>query len=173
MSIPDKGTSPLALITEGLPVRGRIGVVLMMAALALEWLRSSPDFPVARAAFDLGRRWYEGERFDPDRFEKAYFDEYDRSVGLSAMKARSRSELAAWSVIASAILYIAFQAYREIGAPPSPMVSEVEEDELDEVYEQMQKISPVFINTAMRTAEVFRQGQDASFAQLKAILSAR
>jgi hypothetical protein len=57
--------SPLAQIVDGLPVRGRIGVVLMMADLALAWLESSPDLPVAPAAVDLCRRWYDCERFDP------------------------------------------------------------------------------------------------------------
>jgi Immunity protein Imm6 len=166
-----KGASPLALITDSLPVRGRIGVVLMMADLAVERLEGSPDFPAARAAFDLDRRWYDGERFDPDRFEEAHWDEEGRGVSPAAMDARSQSELAAWSVLGSANLYIAFQAYREIGSLPSPVVSEVEEDELDEIYRHMRTISPNFIDTAKRAAEIFIHGQQPSFAELKASLS--
>ncbi len=171
MNTPRKGESPLAHIADGLPVRGRIGVVLMMADLALSRLHGSSGFLFARSAFDLCRRWYDGERFDPDRFEEAYFDEDGRGLGRGAMDARSQSELAAWCVLASAIMYIAFQAYREIGSSPSPIVSEVEEDELDELYRHMQTISPVFIETARRAAKILGHGSQPSFAQLKAILS--
>jgi hypothetical protein len=55
------GTSPLALLTDRLPVRGRIGTVLMVADLAMRQLERSSDIRVARAAFDLCRRWYDGE----------------------------------------------------------------------------------------------------------------
>lgn len=123
MSKPHKGAGPLAQIADSLPVRGRIGVVLMLADLALAWLKSSPELPVAAAAVDLCRRWYDGERFDPDRFEEAYADEDGGGVVRGAMNARSQSELAAWGLLASAMMYIAFQAYREIGSFPSPIVS--------------------------------------------------
>jgi hypothetical protein len=87
------------------------------------------------------------------------------------MDARSESELAAWRVLGSANLYIAFQACREIGSLPPPVVSEVDEDELDEIYENMQTISPIFIDTARRAAEIFAHGRQPSFAELKASLS--
>ena len=53
MSRSHKGTGPLAQIVDSLPVRARIGIVLMVADLALAWLESSPDLPVAAAAVDL------------------------------------------------------------------------------------------------------------------------
>jgi hypothetical protein len=162
--------SPLARITNSLAVRGRIGVVLMVADLALSRLHGSPDFPFARSAFDLCRRWYDGDRFDPDRFEEAYAREDGGGVVCGAMNVRSQSELAAWSVLASAIMYIAFQAYREIGSYPTPIVSEVRENELDEMYRHMQTISPMFIETARRATKILGQGREPSFAQLKAIL---
>jgi len=173
MSKSDNATSPLARLTESLPVRGRIGVVLIVADLALSRLQGSPEFPVARSAFDLCRRWYDGDRFDPDRFEEAHFDEDGRGVSRSAMNARSQSELAAWRVLASAMLYVAFQAYREIGSYPTPIVSGVHEDELDEMYRHMQVISPTFIEAARSAAKILGQGREPSFAQLKAILSGR
>src|SRR5215831_7240335 len=150
MNKPRKGTSPLALAIESLPVRGRMGVVLMMADLALERLESSPDFQFAGTAFDLCRRWYDGERFDTDRFEEAYADDDGGGLVCGAGNARSQSELAAWGVLASAIMYIAFQAYREVGSQPTPILSAVEEDELDELYRQMQANSPIFMDTAIR-----------------------
>jgi hypothetical protein len=89
------------------------------------------------------------------------------------MNARSQSELAAWGVLASAVMYIAYQAYRELGRDPAPMVSEMEEDELNEVYRHMQTISPLFIETARRAAIVLGRGREPSFAQLKAALLRR
>lgn len=142
MSRSHKGTGPLAQIVDSLPVRARIGIVLMVADLALAWLESSPDLPVAAAAVDLCRRWYDGKRFDPARFEEAYADEDGGGIVRGGMNARSQSELAAWSVLASAMMYIAFQASREIGSFSTPIVSEVQEDELDEMYQHMQAISP-------------------------------
>ena len=96
--------SPLARITDSLAARGRIGVVLMVADLALAQLADSADLPVARAAFDLCRRWYDGERFDPDRFGEAYADEDGGGLAGGAMNARSQSELTAWNVLASAVI---------------------------------------------------------------------
>jgi hypothetical protein len=95
MSRSRKGAGPLAQIADNLPARARIGVVLMLADLALAWLGSSPDRPAAVAAVDLCRRWYDGERFDPDRFEEAYAREDGGGVVRGAMNARSQSELAA------------------------------------------------------------------------------
>src|SRR5262245_27750676 len=126
MNISGNATSPLARITESLPVRGRVAVVVTVPDLVLSLLQGSADFLFAQSAVDLCRRWYDGDRFDPDLFEEAYFDEDGRGVGRGAMNARSQPELAAWGVLASAIMYIAFQAYREVGGFPSPMVSDVE-----------------------------------------------
>jgi hypothetical protein len=66
-----KGTSRLAQLADELPVRSRIGLALLAADLALNQLRSSHDFPTAQAAFELTRRWYDGDRFPPDLFEDA------------------------------------------------------------------------------------------------------
>jgi len=175
MSKSDDATSPLARLADSLPVRGRIGVVLIVADLALSRLQGAPEFPVARSAFDLCRRWYDGERFDPDQFDEAYYDEHDRGLSASARKARSQSELAAWSVLASAMMYIALQAYRETGSIPTSTVGNLgEEGELDEMYRQMQATSPTLIEAARRAARFLGQGREpSSFAQLKAILSGR
>lgn len=119
----------------------------MVADLALAWLESSPDLPVAAATVDLCRRWYDGERFDLDRFEKAYADEDGGGLaGGAMMRAPSRSLPPGTS--SQAIMYIAFQAYREIGRYPAPMLSEMEADELNEMYRHMQTASPMFIETA-------------------------
>ncbi len=81
--------SALARITDSLAVRGHIGVVLMVADLALTRLADSAGLPVARAAFDL---WFDGERFDPNRFGQAYADEDGRDLAGGAMNARSQCD---------------------------------------------------------------------------------
>jgi hypothetical protein len=96
MKMSYKGTSPLARITDGLPVRARIGVVLAVADLAISRLDASANFPIARSAFDLCRRWYDGERLDPARLADAYADEDGGGVVHGAIEARSQLELAAW-----------------------------------------------------------------------------
>jgi hypothetical protein len=68
------------------------------------------------------------------------------------------------------MMYIAFQASREIGSFSTPIVSEVQEDELDEMYRHMQSISPLFMEAARRVARILGRGREPSFAQLKAIL---
>jgi len=174
MSNFQKARNPLALVIDRLSVRARIGVVLMVAALALKRLEGAPGFQFAAVSFDLCRRWYDGERFNPDRFEESYADEDGGGLVRGAMDARSQSELAAWAILASAIMYIAFQAYREIGRFSTPIVSEVNaENELDEMYRHMQKLSPTFMEVAREAAVHVGQGQELSFAQLEARRSAR
>jgi Immunity protein Imm6 len=171
MTKSPKRTNPLAHLTDSLPVRARIGVVLMVACLALERLRSSPDLAVAAAAFELCRRWFDGERFDPERIEEANANEDGGGLVRASMNARSQSELAAWGVLSSATMYVAFQAYREVGSLPPPMASQLAEDELDEMCRQMETLSPSLIETARKAAEFLGQGHEPSFDQLKARLS--
>jgi hypothetical protein len=165
-----KGTSPLAQLADELPVRSRIGLTLVAADLALNQLRSSQNFPVAKAAFELARRWYDRDRFPPDLFEDALWDENDKGLCLCAMAAQSEREIAAWCVVGSAVLYTAFHAYQAVGEFPSAVVLEVEEDELDEVDKQLHEISPSLINVVIKAADVVRQHPDISFAQLKSNL---
>jgi Immunity protein Imm6 len=162
-----KGTSRLAQLADELPVRSRIGLALVAADLALNQLRSSHDFPTAQAAFELIRRWYDGDRFPPDRFENAICDEYDRGLALCVLGAPLERDQAAWSVLASALLYTAFHAYQAVGEFPSAVVLEVEEDELDELDKQLREISPTLISVVTKAADVIRQHPDISFARLK------
>jgi hypothetical protein len=166
-----KGTSQLALVAEDLPVRSRIGLTLVAADLALNRLRSSHNFPIAQAAFELPRQWYDGDRFPPDLFEDALWNEHDRGLCLCEIAAKSEREKAAWCVVGSAILYTAFHAYQAIGGFPSAVVSEVEENELDELDRELRLISPALINVVIKAADVIRQHPDISFAQLKSSLA--
>jgi Immunity protein Imm6 len=162
-----EGTSELALLASSLPTQARIGLVLMAADLALEQLKSSDSCSVARTAFELIRRWHDGERFRPDQFEEAMHDERDQGLDLCAQNAESEQALSALLVLASAVLYTAFHAYRAVGECPSPLVSEVDEDELDELEKQLRALGPAAINAVMSAGKFLQRHPDASFAQLK------
>jgi hypothetical protein len=170
MTKPRQGTSQLARLADDLPVRSRIGLALVAADLVLSRLRSSDNFPFAEAAFELLRRWYDGDRFPPDRFEDAICDERDKGLVSALWAAQSESEEAAWRVVGSAVLYTAFHAYQDVGEVPSPGVSEVDETELDELDKQLRLISPALINALINAADVLRQQPDMSFPRLESSL---
>jgi hypothetical protein len=170
MTKPRKGTSQLARLADDLPIRLRIGLALVATDLVLSRLRSSDNFPFAEAAFELLRRWYDGDRFPPDRFEDAICDEHDKGLISALWAAQSESEEAAWRVVGSAVLYTAFHAYQDVGEIPSPGVSEVDETELDELDKQLQSISPALINAIIDAADVLRRQPDMSFSQLESNL---
>ena len=60
-----EGTSELALMAEHLPVRGRDGLALIVAELALDHLKPLVTFPIAQKAFELARRSFDGEAIWP------------------------------------------------------------------------------------------------------------
>jgi hypothetical protein len=70
-------------------------------------------------------------------------------------------------------MYVAFQAHREVGSLPRPTASQLADDELDEMCRHMETLSPSLIETAGKAAKFLGQGQQPSFAQLKAILLRR
>jgi hypothetical protein len=124
-------------------------------------------FPVAQHAFDLAKRWFDGERLDPDQFEDAIHDDRDTGVDICAQHAKSEPEISAWLALESALLYVAFHAYRSVGQQPTPLVSEVEEDELDTLEKCLRAISPASIDTVLRAATFLAQDGRLSFAHLK------
>jgi hypothetical protein len=171
MTQKSRGTSQFALLADSLPVRARIGLTLVAADVALDRLKSSPHFPIARAAFDLARRWYDGQRFDPELFEDAVAPESGRGVALCAVEAKSEDEEAAWGAVDCAALYTACHAFRALGKLPSPLVSEVDEDVLDELDKSLHLVSPDLIITVLKAAEYLKRDPDVSFSQLKSSIS--
>jgi len=55
--------------------------------------------------------------------------------------------MSAWLALESALLYIAFHAYRALGQVPTPLVSEVDERALDVLYKDLRAISPAGFTT--------------------------
>ena len=127
-----EGNSDLARLARQLPARGRIGLTAMLAYLALNRLRGLPDYPLAKHAFELTRRWFDGERFDPDRFEDTLQDEDNEGIGKFEHVAPTKEARAAWTLLGDAVAYTAFLAYQTTGQHPSPGICDVDESCLDD-----------------------------------------
>jgi len=171
MNGPFKGESPLARLADPLPARARIGLAVVAADLALAHLRDSPDLSVAHTVFELARRWFDGARFDADRFADALDPESGRATEICAVEAKTQEERSAWLALDSAVAYVAFHAYRELGQIPAPGFSEVDETILDELDKAMRAISPGFMKTMKKAAEYLAGEPGASFPQLKPAMS--
>jgi hypothetical protein len=91
MNDPFKGESPLARLADPLPVRTRIGIAVVAADLAVTHLRESTDLPIARACFELARRWFDGARFDPHQFADTLSPEYDRGTADRSLDAKTQN----------------------------------------------------------------------------------
>ena len=162
-----KGARPLARLADHLPVRARVGLAVLAAELAVNHLRPSPNYPVASTAFDLARRWFDGERFDSDLLEDSIAAPSGDGALACEIQAKSKAEKSAWLALVSSVLYTAFHAVRERGEPPSEVIAEVNETVLDEIDEFLRPISPAFMKTMERAAKYLEQEPEASFAELK------
>ncbi len=170
MSQRYNGTTELARAVDALPVRSRVSIVLLAAILALRQLENSPHLSVARDACELIRKWHDGEWFQLDQFEDVVTRERPEGISLCLLDARSEKEKSAWLVLASAVLYTAFQAYHLAGRSASPLVDEVEEDELDDIDRPLRALSLAYPSMLARAAGALRRDPNLSFAQLQSVL---
>jgi hypothetical protein len=162
-----KGISPLATLAEGIPVRARVAIALIGADLALDRLRSSRDVEFARKAFDLARRWYDGEHCDLDQFEDMLANEDERYLSRCHMDAGTEEEKAAWAALGDAVAYTAFQAHRAAEEFPTPIVCEIGEATLDDLYGSLLALSPSFMDMLAKAAAYLVQEPHTSYARLK------
>jgi len=169
---PDiEGTSDLARLAQQLPARGRVGLAVIMACLALNLLRGLPDYSLARHAFELTRRWFDGERFDPDRFDGTLRDHDNEGIDKCMHLAQSPHEQAAWILLGNAVAYTGFHAYQAIGKHPGPTVGEIDESCLDPFDKELRDVSPHFMRIVAQATECLKEDPAVSFAQLRAKLS--
>lgn len=167
-----KGTSPLALLADGLPVRTRIGLAVIAAELALDRLRSSADLPIGEAGFDLARRWFDGQRFNPDAFADVIDpEEPSRGTPDCEREAKSEDERSAWAALDIALAYTAFHAYGELGQWPMPSVADVDERALDDIDQFLRLVSPDFMKTMQKAANYLKEKPGVLFAELKSMIS--
>src|SRR5262249_27752297 len=171
MTTDIEGSSDLANLARQLPARGRIGLAVVMACLALNRLRGLPDYSLARRAFELTRRWFDGERFDPDRFEDALEDDDNEGLDKCMYLAQSRQEQIVWVLLGNAVAYAGFHAYQAIGKTPGPNVGEIDESCLDPFDEELRRVSPHFGKIVAQAAEYLKADPAISFVQLRTKLS--
>ena len=172
MTTEYKGTSELALLADGLPVRARVGFTLLAADIALQHLQRSPDFHLARKTLTFALNWQKGARVDLDKWEGMLDDE---ETGLAwaevRAQARSKEESLAWCVLTDAIYYAAYHAFRAANRPLSGMFDNLDEDVLDSLDRDLRALAPSSIMLMPRAAAYLRQHPEISFARLKAQMS--
>jgi len=161
------GTTPLALLAKDLTIRARVGLALLGGRLALAHLKSSPDLNIGCAVFEVARRWFDGERFDPHQFAYVLDPECGRGTGHCALDAKSAEEKSAWQALDSAVAYTALHAYREARRVRSPGLTDVDESELDNIDQSLRSLSPSFMQSMATAAAYLEREPNASFVQLK------
>lgn len=172
MNDPFKGESPLTRLSDPLTVRARVGLAVVAADLALTHLRDSPDPLLTRTIFELARRWFDGARFDADRFADVLDPEYERTCKLRS-RGQMQEEASAWTALADAAAYVGFHAYDELGQCAAPGFSELDETILDDIDKSMRPISPEFMKTMKTAAGYLQREARASFAQLNGVIAQR
>ncbi len=121
MIIPRKGTSPLAVLADNLPVRSRVGLALVAGDMALGFLGTSPNRQVAASGLDLARRWFDGDAVDPEQIQDALYDE-ESGIALVITFVEEKQEKAALITLACVLLYTAYHAFQRTGGTPNGSV---------------------------------------------------
>lgn len=167
-----KGTSELALLADGLPVRARVCFSLLAADIAMQRIQRSPDFHLARKTLTFALNWQKGAGVDLDKWEGMLDDE---ETGLAwaqvRAKARSKEESLAWCVLTYAIYYAAYHAFRAASRPLSGVFNDLDEDVLDYLDKDLRALAPSSMGLMPRAVAYLRQHPEASFARLNAQMS--
>jgi hypothetical protein len=166
-----KGTSQLAMLADALPVRARVCLALLAAELGLHHLQSSPDFRLARDALAMVLSWHQGERVDLDRLEHR-LDAEETSLSFASMRAEARSagEYRAWHVLANAIDYVGYHAFRAADRDPWSALGNIDERVLDSLDKDLRALEPSSMALMTRAAAYLKQHPDVRVARLKAHL---
>jgi hypothetical protein len=167
-----KGTSQLAMLADALPVRARVSLVLFAAERALQYLQSSPDFNLARDALALVSNWHQGKPVDLDELE-ARLEAEETSLSFAALRGKERSEeeLRAWCVLANAIDYVAYRAFRAENRTPWSSLSEIDETVLDALDNDLRALQLSSMALMTRAAVYLKQYPNVTLAQLKVQIS--
>ena len=162
-----KGTSPLAVLADRLPVRARIGLALVAGDIALRFIEAPLNRQVSVSALDIARRWFDGKRIDPDRIQDALYDE-ESGLSLILQSVDNKQDKAAMMTLGSVLLYTAYHAYQHTGGTPNGSVCEVDERELDEIDKWLRVIAPAAMDILRMAAQHLESRPDISFRALKA-----
>jgi len=126
-------------------------MVLVAADEAVKGLPILSDQDAARASIALARRSLSNEA-SPADVEDSLQNEADEGILLNEQSAKSAVERSAWLAIASAIGYVAWLGYKEHGEMAGPLVSEIREDELDRLADNLRNVPGVDWDSIARSA---------------------
>src|SRR4051794_32026793 len=169
------GTTPFAKLAYALPPRQRVGLALVAGDLALATLKQLPKYQMGRDAFELARRWYDGEPVDLSRFEQAIHDESDHGLDINAQEAKSEREKVAWMALDTAVACAGHYGYEAIGEMATPIIYEMtEEGILDSLDDLLRRLFSSMPNTMIEAAAYLREHSGhVPFSQLKAKFGSR
>jgi len=167
-----KGSSQLAITADTLPIRARVCLALLAASIALEHLRTSPEFSLARDALTLALIWQEGKPVDPDKLGEALEAE-ENGIAFAMLRAEERSEqeLLAWYVFGNAIYYCAYHAFHAANREPWGSIGEVTEIALDYLDKDLRALEPSSTALMARAGAYLEQHPNATLAQLEGQVS--
>ncbi|HEY1545624.1 MAG TPA: hypothetical protein VGG01_24745 [Xanthobacteraceae bacterium] len=166
-----KGESEVAMLAEGLPVRSRVCLTLLAADFALQRLRGSPEFNLARDTLTMALNWQKGERADLDKWDNLFKD----TLGFASLRAskRSTAEGLAWCVLEYPICHTAFHVFRTENLPVPLSIPTVESLILDDLDKDLRALEPSSMALMSRAAAYLTKHPNASLAQLKVHVSER
>jgi len=169
MSRELKGGSEFAKLANDLPVRARVCLTLLAGDIALQRLRGSPEFNLARDMLTIALNWQKGERVDFDKWD----DLFEDTIGWVSRRAhdRSKAEGLAWRVLEYPLCYAAFHAFRAAHHPVPLSLPSVEEPILEYLDNDLRALAPSSMALMTRAAAYLKQYPNAPFAQLNAYVS--
>jgi immunity protein Imm6 of predicted polymorphic toxin system len=167
-----KGSSQLAIMADTLPAQARVCLALLAASIALNHLRTSPEFSLALGTLTLALMWQEGKPVTPDELGEALEAE-ESGVAFAILRAKERSEqeFLAWCVFDNAIAYCAYHAFCAVGRQGSGSIGEVTEMQLDDLDKDLRTLDPSSMALMTRAATYLKQHPSVTLAQLKAQIS--
>lgn len=167
-----RGSSQLAIMADTLPVRARVCLALLAASIALNHLRTSPEFSLAHDTLTLALMWQEGKPVTPDELGEALEAE-ESGVAFAILRAKERSEqeFLAWCVFGNAIYYCAYHAFGAVGCQGWGSIGEVTEMTLDDLDKDLRALEPSSTALMARAGAYLKQHPSVSLAQLQAQIS--
>lgn len=136
-------------------IRGRVGFGLAVAERELWRVEEGhAGHPLACAALDAGWRWAAGHAVDSNVFNDALHDERDAGLLILEQQADGNLKLV-WLLLASAIAYAGWHAYRLAGESMPEVINQTDEHVLAWLIEYAVELSPTnrqFIESAAERA---------------------
>lgn len=142
---------------EGVGAKGRCA----MATLIATRLRGSiagkgDDTSSADAAIAAMKRWVGGENLSGRIFSDLVYDDDGEGVALHTMKGEHTSATPEWTALSTAVMYVAWHAYRSAREQMPEDVAEVREDTLSDLDAQWRATTAFDPDLLPRIADILR-----------------